>query len=162
MDVDGPLNPYGAPWFVQQTPASGYAFHEVTPSDGITYRVALNPEHGRELQRLAGCFELAWASTWREDANRLISPLLGLPTDLPVVPLMQPRFHDVLRSWKAEQIANWVGSRPFVWFDDEINLATRRWLDAQETLGRHLAHHVQPDVGLMASDFHAFRVFGCG
>ena len=159
MDVDGPLNPYSAPWFVQQTPAPGYAFHELTPSGGITYRVALNPDHGHRLQRLAEYFDLAWATTWLQDANRLISPLLGLPTDLPVVPLRQPIFHHASRSWKAEQIADWVDHRPFAWFDDEINRATREWLKSQERLGRHLAHRVEPHVGLLPIDFDALLAF---
>ena len=160
MDVDGPLNPFEAPWFVQQTPAPGYAFHELTPAGGITYRVALNPEHGQQLQRMAASFDLAWATTWLQDANRLISPLLGLPMNLPVVPLMLPRFHHARRSWKAEQIADWVGDRPFAWFDDEINRTTRQWLDSQETLGRHLAHRVEPHLGLMSADFVELLAFG--
>lgn len=162
MDVDGPLNPYEAPWFLQQTPAPGYAFHELTPAGGVTYRVALNPEHGQELQRMAGSFDLAWATTWLHDANRLISPLLGLATNLPVVPLVQPRFHHGSRSWKAEQIADWVRDRPFAWFDDEVNRATRQWLDSQERLGRHLAHRVEPHLGLMLADFDALLSFADG
>ena len=57
MDVDGPLNPYEAPWFLQQTPAPGYAFHELTPAGGVGPTASHSiPEHGQELQRMAGSF----------------------------------------------------------------------------------------------------------
>ena len=159
MDIDGPLNPYDAPWFAQRKPAPGYTFHELTPSGGITYRVALNRAHGRELLQMADYFDLAWASTWLQDANRLISPLLGLPTDIPVVPLRLPGFHNARRSWKAEQIADWVGDRPFAWFDDEINHATREWLRSQAQLSRHLAHRVESHLGLVPADFEVLMAF---
>jgi hypothetical protein len=159
MDIDGPLNPYAAPWFVRREPAPGYTFHELTPAGGFTYRVALNRAHGHELERLADHFDLVWATTWLHDANRLISPLLGLPTDIPVVPLRQPLFHNAARSWKAEPIADWVGERTFAWFDDEINEATREWLHAQARLNTHLAHRVEPHLGLMPADFGALLSF---
>ena len=108
---------------------------------------------------MADHFDLAWASTWLQDANHLVSPLLGLPTDIPVVPLRLPGFHSARRSWKAEQIAEWVGDRSFAWFDDEINRATREWLNSQEHLSRHLAHRVEPHLGLVPADFDVLMAF---
>lgn len=159
MDVDGPMNPFRARWFALGTPPEGYEFHELTPEGDLTYRVALNPEHGRRLLELASIYDLVWATTWGADANRLISPILGLPSDLPVIGLPQPSVLMSGRSWKAERIVEWVGNRPFAWFDDEINLPTRWWLAGRDAVGPHLAHRVPADVGLTDPDFEVLRAF---
>lgn len=159
MDVDGPMNPFRADWFVQRAPAEGYEFHNLAPWGFQTYRVALNPEHGRRLLELAPTYDLAWASTWEEEANRLISPILGLPSDLPVVSLPRPGVWMSRRCWKAEPIVEWVGDRPFAWFDDEINWPTRLWLKNQDGLGRNLALRVPAEVGLTDTDFDVLRAF---
>jgi len=159
LDIDGPLNPLRANWFPGPVPAPGYQFHELTPAGGIAYRVALNPRHGQRLRELAReSFELVWATTWLEDANRLVAPLLGLPNDLPVIPLHRPHAPRGKCSWKAEQILAWVGGRRFVWFDDEINRATRDWL-ASACPADHLAYRVEPHLGLVDADFDEFKLF---
>lgn len=159
LDIDGPLNPFRAAWFKGRVPAQGYDFHDLTPEGGVTYRVARNQDHGRQICVLAELgFEPVWASTWLEDANGLVSPLLGLPTDLAVVPLARPRIARGKRCWKAPQIAEWVGDRPFAWFDDEINRATRDWL-ANAGLAKNLAHRVEPHIGLTDDDFGDLRAF---
>lgn len=161
MDVDGPLSPFCASWFGDDTPAPGFQWHDLKPIGEPTYRVALNPGTGARLAGLTDRFDLAWATTWGTEANRLIAPLLGLPSDLPVVPLARPRFVTTRRSWKTESIARWVGSRPFAWFDDEINRATRHWL-AGSGVGRHLALRVPCDVGLSSVEFDRLAAFASG
>jgi hypothetical protein len=97
VDVDGPLNPYAAK---PQHRPEGYETHRLlTPRWeaaerrrlavwGMPHkrvkplRVWLNPAHGRALARLP--FELAWATTWEEEANNFVAPVLGLPV-LPFV-----------------------------------------------------------------------------
>lgn len=153
MDVDGPMNPFRARWFARGAPAGGYEFHELTPEGDQTYSVALNPEHGRRLLELASDYDLVWATTWGAEANRLIAPILGLPSDLPVIDLPGPSTLMSRRSSKAERIVDWVGQRPFAWFDDEINRPTRLWLDSQDILGPHIAHRVPAEVGLTDTDF---------
>ncbi len=159
LDVDGPLNPFRAPWFGQRRPHDGYEFHVLTPAGGRSYWVALNAEHGEHLRALAARYDLAWATTWRDDANRLIAPLLGLPGDLPVVPLTLPTMLIPGWGWKTEQIASWVGPRPFVWLDDEITGETQGWLDHANGLGPHLARCVPAEVGLTRTDFEAVGAF---
>ncbi len=159
MDVDGPLNPFRASWFANAVPAEGYGFHKLKPAGDQTYTVALNPTHGRRLRELASLYELVWATTWGEDANRLIAPILGLPVDLPVIGLPQPRVLMSGRSWKAEVIAEWCGGRPFAWFDDEINRPTRTWLASRSRVGPHLAHRVPARIGLTEPDFNAIFAF---
>jgi hypothetical protein len=159
MDVDGPLNPFAAPWFATLRPEDGYEFHLLTPKGGQTYPVALNPGHGRMLSTLAVAYDLAWATTWEDDANRLIAPILGLPTDLPVVPLPVPTRLPVDRCWKTEHVARWVGDRPFAWFDDEIDAGTRAFLRDHEDVGPHLALRVEPWVGLTDNDARRLAIF---
>lgn len=157
MDVDGPMNPFRAHWFAQRTPAEGYQFYELTPAGDQTYSVALNPEHGRRLLELASIYDLVWATTWGAEANRLIAPILGLPSDLPVV--SQPSVLMSRRSWKAAWIVDWVGHCPFAWFDDEINRPTRLWLASRDAVSPHLAHRVPAEVGLTDADFDLLWVF---
>lgn len=159
MDVDGPMNPFRAKWFAKRAPIEGYEFYELTPEGDQTYRVALNPDHGTRLRDLASIYELVWATTWGEDANRLIAPILGIPDNLPVIDLPQPSVLMSRRSWKTEVIADWCGDRPFVWFDDEINRPTRIWLANRGGLGSHLAHRVPAEVGLTPPDFDAILAF---
>ncbi|MFN8099419.1 MAG: HAD domain-containing protein [Dermatophilaceae bacterium] len=161
MDVDGPLNPYGAGWF-RGRPQHGYVIHELTPAGERTYRVALHPDHGEALRRVGSAYDLVWATTWQHEANRLISPILGLPDDLPVVPLRLPRHHIGRWCWKTDQIAEWVGDRPFAWFDDEINRATRDRLARMPGLGAHLALRIEPHVGLRSPDFASLQSFADG
>lgn len=162
MDVDGPLSPFGARWFVEGSVAAGYRWYDLTPLGEPTYRVALSHDTGVRLAGLAEAYDLAWATTWGTEANRLIAPRLGLPTDLPVVPLARPAFVATRRSWKTEQIARWVGQRPFAWFDDEINRATRDWLSRSGAVGPHLALRVPNTVGLVAADVALLAGFAAG
>lgn len=160
MDVDGPLNPFEAPWFDDATPPYTYSFHDLTVR-GESYKVALNAYHGRELRALQTVYDLVWATTWREDANRLISPILGLPNDLPVMPLFQPWGWPHRRSWKLEQIVNWVDGRSFAWFDDGINRRTREWLKSAD-VAPHLLLRVPANRGLLGADFDEIWQFADG
>jgi hypothetical protein len=158
LDVDGPLNPYAAPWFRERRPEGGYEMRYLTLGNGRSYWVALNRWHGERLNELAEVCDLAWATTWQEDANRLISPVLGLPSNLPVVPLAVPTLPLPVWGWKTDQVASWAGPRPFAWLDDEITDATCARLDAASP-GRHLARSVSPEVGLTEADFAAVAGF---
>lgn len=160
MDVDGPLSPFRAPWFPERAGEHGYQVHRFTVRDGEVYQVALDPRHGRVLGELAGAYELVWATTWGEEANRFIAPLLGLPTDLRVVPL-PPHAPVSLhrRYWKADHVVRWSAGRSFAWFDDEINRATRSWLARHPDVGAHLVLRVPADRGLTDADFDALAGF---
>ncbi|WNV87907.1 hypothetical protein [Umezawaea sp. Da 62-37] len=78
----------------------------------------VNPALGPRLLAL-GC-RLVWATTWMDEANECIAPLLGLPT-LPV--LTWPDFpeddHDarIGLHWKTRGILVCAAGLPFVWID---------------------------------------------
>ncbi|MEU8119739.1 HAD domain-containing protein [Spirillospora sp. NPDC049024] len=121
LDVDGVLNP--------EAPVAGFAEHAV---GRLTVRI--NPAHAAWLRDLSVPYDLVWATTWEEHANRYIGPLLDLPrlphvaiSDYvprpgdPRTPLLQlPR----MRKWAP--ILRHADGRPFAWVDDVIPLTVRR------------------------------------
>ncbi|MEU4116915.1 hypothetical protein AB0F71_20765 [Kitasatospora sp. NPDC028055] len=164
LDVDGPLNPYAAPRLRRP---DGYRTHELMPTwwaerqtrraaDGVAkpLRVWLNPAHGPELLSLP--YELAWATTWMDEANALIGPRLGLP-ELPYV-----RWTELFGEdpdglhWKTRDVVAWAAGRPFVWVDDELGPQDAEWIAAHHP-GPALTLHVNPRVGMLADDFAALR-----
>ncbi|GAA1587697.1 HAD domain-containing protein [Kribbella karoonensis] len=146
LDFDGPLNPHAADGV-----PPGYRWHEITEG-AKTWRVLLNPRHGAELNALAEAFELVWATSWEHGANRLLSPLLGLPADLPTI--LWPDRSPVLRgSWKTAYVAEWVGDRGFAWVDDEIGDVERERFVGQLILP------VDARTGLTAGHFAALKSF---
>lgn len=115
LDVDGVLNPYAAPG----CPA-GYDEFAFFPGEEP---VRLCEEHAKWLADLAGCFELAWATGWGHNANRLLAPFLGLP-ELPVVrfPPIPFQAHE-----KVPAIDRFTGARPAVWIDDALTPEAYAW-----------------------------------
>jgi hypothetical protein len=142
VDVDGVLNP-------ARPNALGYRRHWVFPV-GVAHRLLLNPSHGQVLTELAGATgaDLVWASYWRHRANTWIAPRVGLPS-LRFVPI-PARWRSRIRSspgcWKAYHVAAWIGQTPFVWLEDDPNVAD--CLAGQPGLGPHLVIKVDPAIGL--------------
>ncbi|WP_119730007.1 HAD domain-containing protein [Thermomonospora amylolytica] len=149
LDVDGVLNPFGGP-------PGGFREVRVAP-DGVHLTLWLNRAHGPRLVELAESTgsELAWASYWCDRANEWVAPRIGLP-ELPYVPIPPYPGHPdgvSLGAWKVRHVAEWVGDRPFVWFEDEPDAAERLLDHLAE--GTHLLVSVDPDEGL--TDFHLER-----
>jgi hypothetical protein len=95
--------------------------------------------------------ELVWATTWQDDANEYLAPLLGLPV-LPVVEWADelpevPGLH-----WKTQGLVAWAAGRAFAWVDDEIADEDREWVAAHHP-GGALLHRVDPKVGLVDFDY---------
>ncbi|MET7277077.1 HAD domain-containing protein [Kribbella sp. NPDC005582] len=143
LDVDGPLNPYAA-----DQPPPGYLRHEIVEGDR-SWVVHLNPQHGEALRVLTATFDLVWASSWEHGANRLLSPLLGLP-QLPTI-LWPDRTPVARGSWKTPYVAKWVGDCPFLWVDDGVDAEDA----AQFPADHQLVWPVDPRIGLTPADFAA-------
>jgi hypothetical protein len=143
LDVDGPLIPLrarpGTPAGTSAPDPSGHPLiHRLDPADGS------------RLLALDGA--LTWATTWMDTANELVAPRLGLPA-LPVVAFPEDdRMSGSGLHWKTMSLMLWAGSRPFVWLDDEITDADRRWV-ADYHPAPALLHRVDPFAGLTAADF---------
>ncbi|MFF8769424.1 hypothetical protein [Kitasatospora sp. NPDC015120] len=145
LDVDGPLIPFGGkgPY-----PAYGAA------AGGNPLLARIDPGHGPRLAALP-C-EAVWATTWMDDANTCIAPLLGLPP-LPVMDRPVPEDADAVEEgdglhWKTRGLVAWAGGRPFAWVDDEITGADRAWVAVHHP-GPALLHRVDPRVGLTDGDY---------
>ncbi|MEU8990650.1 hypothetical protein AB0C98_30265 [Streptomyces sp. NPDC048558] len=166
LDVDGPLNPYAAK--PEKRPDSYITLR--VPQDsgkpgepgGLSVRrrplrVWLNPEHGQALLQLD--YELCWATTWMDDANRWIGPVLGLP-ELPFVEfgeaLLQERPDGV--HWKTGPLVDYASGRSFAWVDDEQSDLDDVYVTAHHR-GPGLLHHVNPRIGLREDDFRTLAEF---
>ena len=147
LDVDGPLIPFRARPAVHAVATDSGAGQDTSGNPLIG---RLSPADGHRLLAL-GC-QLVWATTWIADANAVVAPRLGLP-ELPVVEFPddeeEPE-HGL--HWKTRCLVAWAGGRPFVWLDDEIADADRRWVRAHHP-GRALLHRIDPFVGLTDADF---------
>ncbi|GGU40628.1 HAD domain-containing protein [Streptomyces violascens] len=160
LDIDGVLNPFQA---APPGPA-GYHLHLMRPQSWIAQhphllsedvpdlQVRLHPEHGAELLDLP--FDLAWASTWEDDANRHISPAIGLPA-LPVINWTNPdHFPADGTYFKTADVVSYAAGRPFAWVDDQIHQADRDYVSRNHP-GPALLYDVDPEVGLTLDDFEA-------
>ena len=79
LDVDGVLNPFPRLTANGHTAPAPYEVHTLEPRGAVEpVRVLLNPDHGQALASLSEVFVLVWATTWEDEANRLIAPLLSL------------------------------------------------------------------------------------
>ncbi|MER8186884.1 hypothetical protein [Kitasatospora sp. NPDC094015] len=159
LDVDGPLNPYVAK--PHRRPA-GYLTHRVRPASWIArqhdrpphrakpLRLWLHPDHGPAL--LALPFELVWATTWKDEANEHLAPLLGLP-QLPWVdwPSMHHGDPDDLH-WKTRHLVAWAAGRPFAWVDDELTARDTDWITAHHPAPA-LTLAIDHRIGLRPADF---------
>ncbi|MCH5673141.1 hypothetical protein [Streptomyces gilvus] len=154
LDVDGPLNPWAAK---PERRPEGYTTIRVALRPGQALRVWLNPSHGPALLGLG--YELCWATTWMDAANRWIGPTVGLP-ELPYVDFGEGLF--ALRPdgvhWKTEAIVAFADGRPFAWVDDEQTPADERYVSAAHPAPA-LLHQVSPRVGLRDDDFRTLAEF---
>ncbi|MCP9210431.1 HAD domain-containing protein [Streptomyces cucumeris] len=157
LDVDGPLIPFGAE--PQQYPTYAIGI-DLPDADANPLLTRVNPEHGPKLAALP-C-ELVWATTWMDDANECIAPLIGLPR-LAVVVWPEPSGIDEQdeRSglhWKTRFLVDWAAGRQFVWVDDEVTDTDRDWVAAHHP-GRALLHRVDARLGLTDGDYAALNLW---
>jgi hypothetical protein len=117
MDVDGVVN---LGLFASSRERSRLCYRDGWISrrpdhDPFATRMLMNPAWGpmvRSMRDAGGT--LAWASRWRQAANWYVAPLLGLPTELPFVPVS--RDPGQLKAWS---VVPWTDGRPWAWLEDE-------------------------------------------
>lgn len=145
LDVDGTVIPFGR----------RHEGSAVTAGD--PYLASIDPELGNRLAALP--FELVWATTWEDEANAELGPLLGL-LPLPVVHWPEPSAADELEDrwfnlhWKTRTLVAWANGRPFVWVDDEIAGSDIAWVAARHP-GRALLRPVDAAQGITHHDLEA-------
>ncbi|WP_133908644.1 hypothetical protein [Actinophytocola oryzae] len=112
------MNPFAA-----RTPPPGFVEHRWRLSRwrrNAVRRAWLNPAHGAALLGLAertGA-ELAWATSWGQDANATVGAALGLPA----LPVVDVRAYDGHPDWKYGAVGRFARDRPLAWLDDDFDL----------------------------------------
>lgn len=161
LDVDGPLNPYAAkptrrPEGYQTYRYKFGSFADVNGRpwpDGM--RVWLNPDHGRELRALSDVVDLTWCTMWNEMANDAICPIL----DLPKLPVIETAYRfDAQHIFKLDDVIEYVGDKPFAWFDDDFMPDDLNWANSRAENGTPtLLMPIDPRKGLTSTDFSMVR-----
>ncbi|WP_283136720.1 hypothetical protein [Rhizohabitans arisaemae] len=133
LDVDGVLNPFAA---VRCPP--GFGEHAIFPDEDP---IRISPAHGPWIIELGRLFDVMWATSWNDEANRFLAPLLEMPP-LPVLAMPQachPRE-------KVPVIATFSAKRSLVWIDDAHTPEALDWAG-----NRHeptLLITIPPEIGL--------------
>jgi hypothetical protein len=140
VDVDGVISVFGFP---HDGPAPG----RLLSVDGLPHCICHGS--GERLLRLAGSYELVWATGWEERANEHLPHLLGLGRELPTLRFdEQPLWGSA--HWKLSAIERYAGERPAAWIDDNFNDACHEW--AARRSAPTLLVATEPAVGM--SDEH--------
>jgi len=153
LDIDGVLIPF--PRADGSTPST-HVRHEVVPTGRSAENpvtIWLDPTHGTLVGELirSGLVTPVWCSSWRDDAGRLIGPLLDFPSmpyvDLPRLPITTSHPDGYL--WKRDYVEPWLADAPVVWIDDDFTTLDHTWATARTARGSTTLL-IQPDpyVGL--------------
>ena len=120
LDVDGVISLFG----FESGPAPG-SFHWI---DGIPH--CIGADCGARVARLAGRFELVWATGWEEKANEYLPFLLQMRGTLPSL-TFDGRAVFGSAHWKLEAIDEHAGERPAAWIDDNLDERCEAWAAAR-------------------------------
>jgi Swiss Army Knife RNA repair-like protein len=119
VDVDGVISVFAYVPRLDQLPGP---LHWI---DGIQH--CIPPAMGPRLVRLAGAYELVWATGWEEKANDYLPHILGLPfRDLPTL-TFEGRAVFGTAHWKLDAIERYAADRPAAWVDDSLDEECRQW-----------------------------------
>jgi len=148
VDVDGVISLFG---FDTPPPPSEARYQLV---DGMLHCISLRA--GERLQRLAGHFELIWATGWEEKANFYLPTLLGL-AELPHLTFDgAARFGSA--HWKLGPLDEYGRGRPLAWLDDSFDETCYRW--AREREEATLLVPTDPEKGLQEVETEALIAWG--
>jgi hypothetical protein len=149
LDVDGPIVLQGS---VYDEPVFEAWAGEIP--------VTISTQVAERLDRLAQHFTLVWSSSWHKSANRWISPLVGLPSDLPWIDFGRYRPARPGESRKLPGLIAWLKDRPAAIVDDEIGLDMRAWAGVREAAT--LLVEVDPRRGLTQTQVEELLSFARG
>jgi hypothetical protein len=137
LDVDGVLNPITHK--SRHKHWADYKRHHVKVRDHNNLGLWMSMEMGAALLSVAAehCAEIIWSTTWLDEANEIISPLVGLPNNLRVVPFEYWKDRDEHNCGKIPYIAEFCDDNAIVVIDDCLGFADKCWLNEREypTLG---------------------------
>ncbi len=154
VDIDGVISLFGfdqpvEPGRGDPSGAPG-EFHLI---DGMLHCIAL--ETGPRLTRLAGVYELVWASGWEDRANDHLPGILGVPS-LPYL-TFDGRARFGTAHWKLHALEDYAGSRPLAWIDDSLDPSCSEWAEARSA--PTLLVPTESDVGLLDAHVEALEAW---
>ncbi|MEU1400127.1 hypothetical protein ABZ403_29210 [Micromonospora zamorensis] len=97
---------------------------------------------GTWITEASAVLDIAWATSWNDEANQLLAPLLHI-TPLPVVTMPCTPFHP---SEKIPLIAAYAQQRPTTWIDDLHSPEAHVW--AARRTSPTLLINTDPAIGL--------------
>lgn len=171
LDVDGVVNAAG---FRPDTGTWPRWRTGQAVAGGLRWPIMWAPPVAEGIRRVhdSGLADVVWLTTWLEDANASLAPLLGLPR-LPVLPrpdvaarsphgFLGRRSATAARWWKlaaAQRALDPQPRRPFVWTDDDLDLQddARTW--AQQRPGPSLLLAPDTAVGLTPDHLETIEQF---
>jgi len=122
VDVDGVISLFG----FDQPPSREQARFELV--DGMVHCISIAA--GERLKRLAGLYDLVWATGWEEKANDYLPNILGLP-ELPHVSFDgAARFGSA--HWKLGPLEEYGRGRALAWIDDSLDESCYQWARGRE------------------------------
>jgi len=140
VDVDGVISLFG---FAPRFDSLPGPLHLI---DGVQH--CIPPAMGDRLVRLAGTFDLVWATGWEEKANEYLPHLLELPfRELPVLTFGAQAVFGTAH-WKLAAIEAHAGGRPAAWIDDSLDSECRAWARARASRAPTLLVETDPAAGL--------------
>ena len=160
LDIDGVLNAYGFRPGVTCLPDDGYGDLvelDVPSEDEGVFRFWTSPTLIAELIELATSprIEVAWLTTWQDQANRHAGPVLGLPS----FPVAARTAGEDDGGWKVQAAVEALRlGRPVIWVDDvEITPSARAAFASSGV--PHLLIAPDPEVGLTRAHVASLRRF---
>ncbi len=136
LDVDGPINAIGT-----------HEPHEVYECFAGDVPVTIPRKIPELLRQLHQRFQIVWYTSWERTANQHLSPLLGLPTNLPVIELDRYGKAKLGESRKFLGLLGWLKDDMAVAVvDDEIGRDMMEW--AKERAAPTALVEVDPRTGI--------------
>ena len=163
LDVDGVLNAFQPvrPHVVR------YAGGRWVKGKFIPFTLHFDNEVADMVLALSEHFEIVWATMWNHAANAEIAPLLGLH-EFPVAECSHDGGWDaaiakgtpvseIKRLWYAKTalLAEYAGTRPYVWMDDDHSGFDRTWLAEHGDAAHFMLVRTDADYGLAWDDVDA-------
>jgi len=144
IDVDGVISLFG----FEAPPPAEVARWELI--DGTPHCISLAA--AERVRRLAGHFELVWATGWQDRANDRLSLITGIGP-LPVIEFDAHRQKGeaagtTAAHWKLGAIGEFCGRRPLAWIDDSFDRSCYEWAESREADGSPtLLVPTEPEIG---------------
>ena len=163
LDVDGPLNLWGRAGRRILNPLLSSRLVRLKEDGSLNVNLVFSRLLGARLRGLAKHYEICWATSWNQWANQYLSPLLGIPQDLPWLncPNGDPRS-------KFSEVITSAETNSFAWVDDflteEVAEALQEKLHPAQSallISPHIMCGIDHEVAHLLKWFSKMQETGC-